>query len=87
MDPVWLQFVISLATAGVVASGFVWAIKGDTKVLKTRLDTIDNQLAKMDNVLVTLAENKGRMDLLGAQLVMTGQRLDDLQRKVYSKAN
>jgi hypothetical protein len=87
MDPVWLQFVISLATAGVVATGFVWAIKGDTKVLKNRLDTIDMQLAKMDNVLVVLAENKGRMDLLGAQLVMTGRRLDDLQRKVYNEAD
>jgi len=58
------------------------AIKVDNSVLKTRMNMVDKELAKMGNVLVTLAEAKGRMDRMDDRQVMTGARLDELAKRV-----
>jgi hypothetical protein len=72
----------TLVTIVPVAIGFIWAIKTDTKVLKTRLDNVDGRLEKMDGVMVMLAENKGRMDRVDDRLLMTGQRVDEMTRRI-----
>ena len=78
------QAVAAVAAAGMlfltVIGGF-YAIKGDTRVLKQRLDAVDRQLEKMDNVLVLLAENKGRMDAIELRASMSGGRLDELTNR------
>lgn len=64
------------------------AIKVDNAVLKTRQKTTDDNLKKIDlkidkidGVLVTLAEQKGRMDRMDDRQVMSGGRLDELTRR------
>jgi hypothetical protein len=73
-----LETLVTIVPVGI---GFVWAIKSDTRVLKQRLDSVDRQLEKMDNVLVALAENKGRMDRSDDRAIMQGNRLDELTRR------
>lgn len=71
----------SIFTAIPIGVGFVWAIKSDTKVLRSRMDGVDRQLEKMDNVLVVLAENKGRMERMDDRAVLQGSRIDDLTKR------
>ncbi len=78
------QAVAAIATATMLfltVIGGVYAIKGDTRVLKQRLDAVDRQLEKMDNVLVMLAENKGRMDAIELRASMQGGRVDELTNR------
>lgn len=77
--------VITALAAAFVAmgtgAGVVLTVKSDNRVLKQRLDAVDKQLAKMDNVLVTLAENKGRMDMAEQRAILQGQRIDNITQR------
>jgi hypothetical protein len=73
-----LEIIITVTP---VALGFVWAIKSDTKVLRARLDIVDQKIDKMDNVLVQLAETNGRINRIDDRQVLTGTRLDDLSKR------
>ena len=78
------QAIAALAATGMLCLtiiGGVYAIKGDTRVLGQRLDAVDKQLEKMENVLVVLAENRGRMDAIELRASMQGGRLDDLTKR------
>lgn len=72
----------TLITVIPVAVGFIWAIKSDTKVLRTRLDNVDSKIDKMDNVLVNLAQFDGRLNRLEDRQILSGTRLDELSKRV-----
>lgn len=76
--------ITTISTAVPIGVGFVWAIKSDTRVLRIRIDNVDRQLEKMDNVLVALAENKGRMDRMDDRAVLQGARLDEMTKRLNS---
>jgi hypothetical protein len=82
------QLLTTVVTVIPIGVGFVWAIKSDTRVLRTRLDAMDSKLdsvdkrfEKLDGVLVSLAESSGRMDRLDDRLVNVSQREADLHRR------
>lgn len=75
---------ISIASTLLVGGGFIWAIKAQGMVQSTRLDGIDRQIAsiekdvkKMGDVLVLLAEQSGRINLMEERQLAQGKRLDD----------
>lgn len=83
-----LHVVEILAGALPVAIVAYVAIKVDNAVLKTKqtatdqnVKKIDLKIDKIDGVLVTLAEQKGRMDRMDDRQVMSGGRLDELTRR------
>jgi hypothetical protein len=73
-------FEIIVTVAPIAIASFV-AVKVDARDLRTRLDGVDRQLAKMDNVLVLMAETKGQIALEASQRVMQGARLDELTKR------
>lgn len=70
-----------LVTVLPVAVGFIWAIKSDTKVLRTRLDNVDSKIDKMDNVLINLAQFDGRLNRLEDRQILSGSRVDELSNR------
>lgn len=72
-----LEILLGASPAAIAA--YV-AIKVDNGVLKTRMDAVDKQLARMDNVLVSLAETKGQMALHEQRALMEGARVDRLDQ-------
>lgn len=81
---------ILLGALPVAGAAYV-AIKVDNAVLKTRMsavdkkmDVTDRKIDRIDGVLVTLAEQKGRMDRMDDRQVMSGARLDELTNRVNS---
>lgn len=72
---------ILIGAAPVAVAAYV-AIKVDNGILKTRIDGVDRELAKMGDVLVKMEQSKGRMDRMDDRVIMTGGRLDELSRRV-----
>jgi tetrahydromethanopterin S-methyltransferase subunit G len=66
-----------VAAVGFVAgaSGIVWALRADVKVMSSRLDSIENQVLKIVDVLVHI----GRQD---EQIKSVTHRVDKLEDKV-----
>jgi hypothetical protein len=67
--------------------GFVWAIKADTKVLKTQVTAMQdvmtgqtNEIKELQKVLITLADHSGRMNVMDERMMAQGRRFDELQK-------
>lgn len=56
----------------------VATVKSDTRVLKVRLDAMQNEMTKVTDVMVTLATQKGEINLINERMLAQGKRLDDL---------
>lgn len=88
MDWVAVGSLTTVALLFLTVAGGLYTIKGDTRVLKQRADAtdrllekMDHQIEKIDGVLVVLAENKGRMELIDQRVSMQGGRLDDMTKR------
>jgi len=86
-----LGHLITIASFVLGGIGFVWAVKLDTAVVKTRLDFQDNQLGaltkelqKVGEILISLAQANGRMDRIEDRQLAQSKRFDEMierQRK------
>lgn len=82
----------NLLTIGVVvvgAAGFIWALKGDARVLAQRLSSQDDVLREMKDevkkigeVLITLATQNVRLQTIEERQLAQGKRLDDSERRL-----
>jgi hypothetical protein len=75
---------IALTSGSMLAMGtlFIATVKGDARVLKQRLDTVDAQLEKLDALVINMAETRGQQNLADERLLAQGKRIDELHRKV-----
>lgn len=82
LDEAWVRTAIELIGMGAIALGFVYTLKGDTRLLGERMDLVDVRLDRIDTVLEKLSEAKGRMDVLDERLLQQGKRLDETIKRV-----
>lgn len=73
----------------VSGAGFVWMVKLDNAVMKTRLTFQDSQIAVMNNeikkigeILIANAHADGRVSRLEDRQLAEGKRLDELASRV-----
>lgn len=81
--------LITIAITLVAWVGFVWAIKADTKVLKTQVQSMEGailstniEIKELQKVMITLADHNGRMNVIDERMMAQGKRFDDMSRRV-----
>lgn len=84
--------IIAVTTVAVFIAttvGAVWAVKADTKVLKTQIrvmsetmESTQKEIVELRKVLITLADHAGRMNLIDERLMMQGRRIDAIGQRV-----
>ena len=57
-------------------------MKGDNRVLRANMDSMQQQMSKMETVLSTLADVKGELRLIQERGMMQGARIDEMQKRV-----
>lgn len=76
----WVTIIIFAATQMIIAAGtavgVIIATRMDTGILKEQVKAMQEDLSKFGNVLVTLADFKGEINLINERLMAQGKRLD-----------
>ncbi len=70
---------------GTQALSLVWTLssmKGDNRVLRANMDTLQQQMSKMETVMATLADVRGDMRLIQQSNKDQALRIDEMQRRV-----
>lgn len=77
----WVTIAIFAATQMIIAAGtaigVITATRMDTGILKQQVRAMQEDLSKFGNVLVTLADFKGEINLINDRLLAQGKRLDE----------
>jgi hypothetical protein len=77
----WVTIAIFAATQMIIAAGtavgVIIATRMDTGILKQQVRAMQEDLSKFGNVLVTLADFKGEINLINDRLLAQGKRLDE----------
>lgn len=77
----WVTIAIFAATQMIIAAGtavgVIIATRMDTGILKQQVRAMQEDLSKFGNVLVTLANFKGEINLINDRLLAQGKRLDE----------
>lgn len=77
----WVTIAIFAATQMIIAAGtavgVIIATRMDTGILKQQVRAMQEDLSKFGNVLVTLADFKGEINLINDRLLVQGKRLDE----------
>lgn len=86
----FLQFNIGqVAQIVVYVTGIVWLfsqVKGDVKFQNVRLQSIENEVLSLKNLIVSTAELRERINNVQQTVIAQGKRLDRLiERVIYGK--
>ena len=82
-----LIHLIEVIGSGLIVAVGAWvSIRVETSVLKVRMGNVEDELKQMGNILVSLAETKGRMDRMDDRAMMQGGRIDELAKAVREMA-
>lgn len=77
----WVTIAIFAATQMIIAAGtavgVIIATRMDTGILKQQVRAMQEDVSKFGNVLVTLANFKGEINLINDRLLAQGKRLDE----------
>lgn len=68
--------VVTIAAFIIGGFKFVYRVEGSTQILGVRLVGVENEMKKLVDVNIRMAENKGRMDLIEERQLAQGKRLD-----------
>lgn len=79
----WVEAISPAVIAGIAA----WvAVKIENAILKTRLNTVEDKLDSLKDVLVSLADFRGTLGRAEDRLLLQGKRIDDLTTHMHSIA-
>lgn len=78
----YITIAIFLATQAGTLIWFLASTRADSRVLKAQMESVRREMEKLGNVLVTLSDFSGRMNLFEERHTMTGKRLDDITVRV-----
>jgi uncharacterized coiled-coil protein SlyX len=80
--------LLTMGTMIVVATGFIWANKMQTRVLEIRMELqeklmvgIATEMSKIEQILIALAQAAGRMDRIEDHLRVTDGRIEELRTR------
>jgi uncharacterized coiled-coil protein SlyX len=80
--------LLTMGTMIVVATGFIWANKMQTRVLEIRLEQqeklmvgIATEMSKIEQILIALAQAAGRMDRIEDHLRVVDGRIEELRTR------
>lgn len=73
----WITIGIFVATNLIGVAGFVLSTRVDVGKLKDSMKEMQIELEKLGNILVTLADFKGEMNLIQERQLAQGRRLDE----------
>lgn len=73
----WITVGIFVLTNIGLWAGVIISIRIDMRAFKIEIKSLQEQMKKFGNILVTLADFKGEMNLIQERLAMQGKRLDD----------
>lgn len=86
-----LGSILTIAAFLIGGVAFAYSVKSDTKILEYRFTTIDGQLdnfavdiRKINDVMVTLATQSGRLDRIEDRQLAEGKRIDRVEEKLDS---
>ena len=89
-----LGHIITIATFLVGGFTFVWLLKLDTAVVKTKLEFQDMQMngmqqeiKKIGEILIDLAHQDGRLNRMEDRIAADAKRLDDLANRYNLYSN
>jgi len=94
IDPsISLGSLITILMGIITAAGFVWMVKADARVLAAslrleitsndrRFSNIEKKLDQLSDVVVTLAKQDGRLNIIDDRMLAQGKRLDELQKHI-----
>jgi uncharacterized coiled-coil protein SlyX len=80
--------LLTIGTIIVVATGFIWANRMQTRVLEIRLEQqekllfgMSTEMSKIEQILINLAQAAGRMDRMEDHLRVTDGRIEELRTR------
>ena len=71
---------VGLGVAVVGGISLVATLKNDTRTLKTAMADMQKELKTLSQVVVTLAQHEGRMNLTDERMMAQGRRFDEYSR-------
>lgn len=70
-----------LITMVFMVVGFLIAQRITVATLATRIDGMDRDITEIQNALKTVADQKGRIDVIDERILAQGRRIDDYIRR------
>lgn len=75
------HIIESVLTAAFFGGVFLATIKADTKGLKDQVKAMGAEVMELKKVLITLADHRGRMDVIDERMMAQGRRFDEFSTR------
>jgi len=75
--------VLTIVAFFVGGLAFVYTLRGDVRMQAGRLESLEREVVKMRDVLVQIARQEERLTAMDQRMLLQGQRLDDLNKRLF----
>ena len=81
IDGSTVTVALFVITQVILMATTIAAVKSDTRVLKVEMKGVKEEIAKVNDLLLMVTEQKGELNLINERITLQGRRIDELANR------